>query len=464
MDKVYVSDIIEKPGGMKFSVRILLFVGLAMVFDGFDYMIVSFTMPQITEEMQLGFIATGSLASFSLLGMLIGGFLSGYLADRFGRKHVMNVSIMIYALLTVPIFFVHTYDAFAVCRILSGIGVGAVIPLSVTIVSEYAPTKHRGVFVTMTKTFMMLGWVLAGLTAMYVVPNFGWRMCYLIGGFPFLYGILMHFIMPESVQWLLSKGRTTEALKIVNRINDTLDAPKEGGYTADEILIPEAEKGGQLRQVVSKKYLKVTVGIWLVAFTTCALSYGLTNWMPTILLQSGYSVSASYGYTTLMNLLGCAGAVVAGVAADRLGRIRSAYVAFFLAGLSVVFTAVFGFGGLMIVACIFMGFAINYAYMSPAPITIEAYPTGIRATGQACVTTVARIGGFITPMVIGGALASGSTFSTVLVVFLVPLCLAALFTKLLIKTETKGVAMEDLGTLPSDSLNGGNTSQEGERL
>lgn len=141
MDKVYVSDIIEKPGGMKFSVRILLFVGLAMVFDGFDYMIVSFTMPQITEEMQLGFIATGSLASFSLLGMLIGGFLSGYLADRFGRKHVMNVSIMIYALLTVPIFFVHTYDAFAVCRILSGIGVGAVIPLSVTIVSEYAPTS-----------------------------------------------------------------------------------------------------------------------------------------------------------------------------------------------------------------------------------------------------------------------------------------------------------------------------------
>ena len=77
MGKVYVSDIIEQPGGGRFSARILMLVGLAMVFDGFDYMIVSFTMPQITEEMQLGFIATGSLASFSLLGMLVGGFLSG---------------------------------------------------------------------------------------------------------------------------------------------------------------------------------------------------------------------------------------------------------------------------------------------------------------------------------------------------------------------------------------------------
>jgi len=445
MQKVYVSDIIEKPGGRKFSIHILLFVGLAMVFDGFDYMIVSFTMPQITDEMQLGFIATGSLASFSLLGMLIGGFVSGYLADRFGRKHVMNVSILVYSLLTVPIFFVHSYDAFAICRILSGTGVGAVIPLSVTIVSEYAPTKHRGTFVTITKTFMMLGWVLAGLTAMFVVPNFGWRMCYLIGGFPFLYGILMHFIMPESVQWLLSKGKSAEALKIVNKINSQLDSPKEDGYSIDDIDVPPAKKDGQLRQIVSRKYIKVTTGIWLVAFTTCALSYGLTNWMPTILLQSGYSVSASYGYTTLMNLLGCVGAIVAGIAADHLGRIRSAYIAFLLAGVSVVFTAIFGFEGLMLPACIFMGFAINYAYMSPAPITIEAYPTEIRATGQACVTTVARIGGFITPMAIGGALGSGSTFSTVLVVFLVPLCFAAALTKLLIKKEMKGVAMENLG-------------------
>lgn len=170
MRKEYVSEILEQPGGLRFSIKILIFVGLAMVFDGFDFMIVSFTMPQISAEMELGLIATGSLASFSLIGMLVGGFFSGYLADKLGRKHVLNVSIMIYSILTVPIFFVHSYDLFALCRIFSGVGVGAVIPLSVTLVSEYAPTNHRGAFVTLTKMFMMLGWVLAGLVAMYVVP------------------------------------------------------------------------------------------------------------------------------------------------------------------------------------------------------------------------------------------------------------------------------------------------------
>lgn len=447
MNQVYVSDIIEKPGGFKYSVKMLIFVGIAMVFDGYDFMIVSFTMPQITAEMELGLMATGSLASFSLLGMLIGGFAAGYLADKFGRKHVMNVSIMIYALLTVPIFFVHSYDAFALCRIFSGVGVGAVIPLSVTIVSEYAPTKYRGTFVTITKTFMMIGWVIAGLIAMYVVPNFGWRMCFLIGGFPFIYGIVMYFLVPESVQWLLSKGRNDEAMKIVNRINGKLDNPKAGGYSIEEIKVAPVEQKGQLKQIVSKKYLRATIGIWLVAFATCSLSYGLTNWMPTVLVQNGYSVTASYAYTTLMNALGCVGAVVAGVAADKFGRLKSAYIAFALAALAVVFMATFGMGSMIISACILMGFAINWAYMSPAPITIESYPTEIRATAQACVTTVARIGGLITPMVIGGALQAGSAFTTVLIIFLVPLALAAVFTKVFIKTETKGLVTEQLGNV-----------------
>lgn len=447
MQKVYVSEILEQPGGLRFSIKILIFVGLAMVFDGFDFMIVSFTMPQISQEMELGLIATGSLASFSLIGMLVGGFFSGYLADKFGRKHVLNISIMIYSILTVPIFFVNSYDLFALCRIFSGVGVGAVIPLSVTLVSEYAPTNHRGAFVTLTKMFMMLGWVLAGLVAMYVVPHFGWRLCYLIGGFPFLYGIAMYFMVPESVQWCLRKGKTEEAMKIINKINSKLDHPRPEAYTADEIAVMPAEPQGQMHELLSKKYRRVTIGIWLVAFTTCALSYGLTNWLPTVLVDSGYTVQSSYGLTTLMNALGCVGAICAGVVADKIGRIRSTYLAIGLAAISVVFTAVVGLGyGLMIPAVIFMGFAINYAYTTPQPITIEAYPTEIRATGQACVTTVARIGGLIIPIVIGWALQSGSTFATVLIVFLVPLVLAAVFTKFLIRDETKGAPIEELDT------------------
>ena len=445
MEKVYVSEIFEQPGGMRYSLKILLFDGIGMLFDGFDFMIVSFTMPLIAAEMNLGLIATGSLASWSLVGMLIGGFVSGYLADRFGRRHVLNISIMLYALLTVPIYFVNSFDMFALCRIFSGIGIGAVIPLSVTLASEYAPARHRGSFVTISKMCMMLGWVLAGLVAMYVVPTFGWRVCYLVGGFPFIYGILMYFLVPESVHWLLRKGKEEKALKIINDINSKLDCPREKPYAIDEIKVVPVEQKGQLKALVSKKYLRVTIGIWLVAFATCALSYGLTNWMPTILSTNGYNLSSSYALTTLMNALGCAGALFAGFMADRIGRIKSTYFACGLAIAAVIFMAFAGLGNhWMIPACVFLGFSINYAYTTPQPITIEAYPTEIRATGQACVTTVARIGGLIVPVVIGGLMQSGITFETVLVVFVVPLALAMLFTKFLIRNETKGRIIEEL--------------------
>jgi MFS family permease len=443
--KKYLSDILEEPGGLKYSIKILLFVGVAMIFDGFDFMIVSFTMPQISAEMQLGSISTGSLASFSLIGMLVGGLVSGYLADKFGRKHVLNISIMVYAILTVPIFFVARYDMFALCRIFSGIGIGAVIPLSVTLVSEYAPTAHRGIFVTGTKMFMMLGWVIAGLVAMYVVPNFGWRFCYLIGGFPFLYGIAMYKLVPESAQWLMRKNRPDEALAIANSINDKLDYPKAGGYTLDETTFQPAEPKGQFRTLVSKKYIRVTLGVWFVAFVSCCLSYGLTNWMPTVLVNSGYSLSSSYAMPTMMNAMGCVGALFAGYMADKIGRIKSTYVAAILAIGAVIFMVVLGFGGgHMMLACILMGFAVNYLYTTPQPIVIEVYPTEIRATAQACVTTVARIGGLIIPIAIGGLMQDGLSFATILTAFIVPIALTVVFTKYLIRDETAGRRLEQL--------------------
>lgn len=443
--KIRVSEILEQPGGFKYSLKILLFDGIGMIFDGYDFMIVSFCMPMIMQEMDLGYIATGALSSWSLLGMLIGGFFSGILADKFGRRHVLNVSIMMYALLTIPIYFIHSYDLFAICRICSGMFIGAVIPMSVTLASEYAPTKHRGKWVTISKMCMMLGWVIAGLVAMFVVPRFGWRICFLIGGFPFIYGILMYFLVPESAHWLFRAGKADKAIKIINDINSKLDNPRPEPYTIDEIEFEEVQPKSKLREVVSPKYRRVTIGIWLVAFTTCALSYGLTNWMPTILSQGGYELTSSYALTTIMNAMGCVGTVFAGVMADSFGRIKSTYIACVLAILSVLFMAFFGFGyGLMIPACFLLGFSINYAYMTPQPITIEAYPTEIRATGQACVTTVARIGGLIVPIAIGAVLESGQTFAIAIAFFIIPLLLAMVFTKFLIRNETKGIVVEDL--------------------
>ena len=146
-----------------------------------------------------------------------------------------------------------------------------------------------------------------------------------------------------------------------------------------------------------------------------------------------------------MNAIGCVGAVFAGYMADRVGRIRSTYIAVALSILAVLFLSFCGFGlGWMIPSVIIMGFTINYAFTTPQPITIEVYPTEIRATGQACTTTVARVGGMITPALIGGLMQSGMTFEIVLTVFVIPLLLTVVFTKFLIRNETRGRVIEEL--------------------
>lgn len=447
MKQKYISEIIDQKGGSRFSRMILLLVGIALVFDGYDYMIVAFTMSQIAEEMSLNMITLGSLGSFSLIGMLIGGFISGILADRYGRKRILIAGIICYSLLTIPIYFINSFDLFAICRICSGIGIGAVIPLGATYASEYAPTEKRGLYITLTRCFMMFGWILAGLAAMYFVPKFGWRLCYLVGGLPFVYAIILQFILPESAQWLMGRGRKGEVMVIIDKIQKNLKEPLPG-FTVDHLLaVPQEPKSSlaALKTVVSRPYLRSTVAIWLIAFTTCSLSYGLSNWMPTVLLRSGYDVMASYGYSTLQNCLGIVGGIAAGMMADFIGRRRSAVFSFCLAIIAVLVMAEFGIGGNIIPACMFMGFAINYAYIAPSPITLELYPTEVRATAQACTTTVARIGGVITPIVIGGALQAGSAFTTVLIVFIIPLVIAIFLTVFMLKIETKGTRMEKLG-------------------
>jgi MFS family permease len=148
---------------------------------------------------------------------------------------------------------------------------------------------------------------------------------------------------------------------------------------------------------------------------------------------------------TMMNAMGCVGALFAGYMADKIGRIKSTYVAAILAIGAVIFMVVLGFGGgHMMLACILMGFAVNYLYTTPQPIVIEVYPTEIRATAQACVTTVARIGGLIIPIAIGGLMQDGLSFATILTAFIVPIALTVVFTKYLIRDETAGRRLEQL--------------------
>jgi MFS family permease len=153
-----------------------------MVFDGYDYMVVSYTMPQISAEWALNKVQTGSLSSWSLFGLIIGGACAGIISDKIGRRKTLIYSIAAYSLLTIPIYFCTSFEQFAFFRALAGVGLGACIPVVTTIFSESTPTSRRALFITFGMAWMIVGWVLGGLIPTLLVPHHGWRVCYLIGG------------------------------------------------------------------------------------------------------------------------------------------------------------------------------------------------------------------------------------------------------------------------------------------
>lgn len=192
MGKYTISEVMDSFGVNKFTWHVFFFLGLAMLFDGYDYMIVSYTMPQISAEWALTKVQTGSLSSWSLIGLIIGGAIAGIISDKIGRKKTLTFAIAAYSILTVPIYFVQSFEAFAFFRVLAGIGLGACIPIVTTIFSESTPTKRRALFITFGMAWMIVGWVVAGVVATFLVPKVGWRACYLIGGLPFIYSIFLY--------------------------------------------------------------------------------------------------------------------------------------------------------------------------------------------------------------------------------------------------------------------------------
>lgn len=237
MNRTYISEVIDQLGVSKYTYTMYILVGIALLFDGFDYMIVAYTMPQMAAEWGLSKVQTGSLTSWSLIGLIIGGLTAGIISDRIGRKKTLSIFVAMYSLLTLPIYFVHSFEVFAMLRILSGIGLGACIPIAVTMMTESAPTYKRGFFTSSIMAFYILGWVVAGIVAITIVPVFGWRVCYLIGGIPAFYALILWFKMRESPYWLLSKGREKEAIEVVKTI-EIAARGKAGEWPPGRLIIP----------------------------------------------------------------------------------------------------------------------------------------------------------------------------------------------------------------------------------
>jgi AAHS family 4-hydroxybenzoate transporter-like MFS transporter len=439
-----ISEVMDSFGVNKFTWAVFFFLGMSMVFDGYDYMVVSYTMPQISAEWALNKVQTGSLSSWSLVGLIIGGACAGIISDKIGRKTTLIYSIAAYSLLTVPIYFSTSFGQFALFRVMAGIGLGACIPVVTTIFSETTPTARRALFITFGMAWMIVGWVLGGLIPTLLVPHYGWRVCYLIGGIPLLYAVLLYLRMRESAYWLANKGRKREAIEMLayieNRATGTMTL-----RDPDDLVVPPAPAIVGPKALFSKDYRRITAGVWITYFCGCFTVYGLNAWLPSLMLEKGFELTSAYGLAIANNGAAVIANCSTGFVAEIIGRRWNLIMSFLLSGISIVLMTLVGGGFAAILAAgIFMGFAINYAITAVQPLMAEGYPTEFRNTGVAWCQAFGRVGGALAPIVAGAIMGMQLGLKVSFLFYVIPAVIGALAAFLFVRKETKGKSLDQL--------------------
>lgn len=418
--------------------------GLALMFDGFDLTVYGTVLPGlrvggsdavgwwssgITGGQPLDPSVAGQLGSYALIGVMFGSLAAGAIGDRLGRKKLIVAGIIWFSIGMFITAFAESVAFFGVMRLITGLGLGALLATAGATMAEFAPAGKRNFYNAVVYSGIPAGGVLAALLGLLLLDDIGWRGMFMIGATPILFLFPMALaLLPESPRWLLSRGKVDQAVAISRRTGVPLhEHQKFGGVPVSDDLHLElkAEEKVGFAGIFSHKYLVGTIFLGLMSFSGLLLTYGLNTWLPAIMGQhfedAGFGADTAKAYGLWFLLLLNGGAVVGGViasrVADKAGPQRVVASTFTLAAITLglmtfgfpipvllAFIAVAGVGVLGTQVLIY-GFSSNY------------FDTKVRAAGVAWVSGFGRLGGIFGPLIGGWLAAAGMTGAAAFYVF-----------------------------------------------
>ncbi|ALX66956.1 MFS transporter [Microbacterium sp. XT11] len=423
--------------------RLLTGSGVGWALDAMDVGLISFVLAALTQQWDLSKTEAGWVASVGFIGMAVGAALGGLIADRLGRRQVFALTLLIYGVATGASALVGSLALLLMLRFFVGLGLGAELPVASTYVSEFAPARIRGRLIVVLEAFWAVGWTASAVIGFLVIPASaeGWRWAFALGALPAAYAVIVRWVMPESPRWLASRGRIAQADRIVAEFE------ADAGIVAGPAIRKEPPSRAiavtaraRLTTLWKPEFRVRTASLWLVWLCVNFAYYGAFIWIPSILVDAGFGLVRSFGFTLIITLAQIPGYAAAAWLIEVWGRRVTLSV--FLAG-SAVSAVVFGTASSE-VGIIAAGMALSFfnlgAWGALYAVSPEIYPTSLRATGSGWAAGVGRIASIVAPLTVPVLLAAGGA-PTLFAVFAICFVVAAIAAWGL--TDSRGAALDD---------------------
>ncbi|MEJ2110248.1 MAG: MFS transporter [Acidobacteriota bacterium] len=394
-------DIIDRNPLSRFQIRTIVLGGLVLFTDGFDAQTIGFLAPSIADGTHIPVDTFGPIFSASLIGLMIAAMLAGPIADRWGRKWPIIFSTVTLAVFSILTAHSSTFNQLLLFRFLTGLGLGGALPTVVALIFEYVPRRLMAVTVTVLFCGLPLGGFICGMLSSRMVPVWGWQSVFYVGGvLPLIIALLLIALLPESVQFLSQQsGNPEKAAKLIRKI-----VPSKA-VTIDSISFtaPSAEsRGVPVKHLFTGGRAAGTVLLWIPNFMNLLLMYVILNWFPTLLIQTGMSVSEGVTATAFFSLGGILGTLVEGFLIKFRGMYKVLLTEFMLCGLFIAALSVWADTWLLVMVLAFLlGLLVIGAQAGLNVLAAEYYPTSIRSTGVGWALGMGRIGSILGPILAG---------------------------------------------------------------
>ena len=384
-----------------FQIRLLLTCAAVLFLDGFDTQAIGYVAPALAKEWGLSKGSLGPVFSAGLFGLMIGALVFGPLADRIGRRKIIIFSTLAFGIGTLATSVIDDVDSLLAIRFLTGLGLGGAMPNAVAMTSEFSPRRRRATMVMIMFCGFSVGAALGGFLAAALIPQFGWRSVFVVGGVaPLLLVPILALRLPESVRFLALTGRAHE------RVAELLGfiSPRAVFAPATQFVVHEAELAGiPVLHLFRDGRTLVTLLLWVVFFMSLLDLYFLSNWLPTVLNDLGASVSEAAAIGSMLQVGGVVGTFALGSIIDRFS-FRALALVYFIAVFAVGAIGQLGHSAVFVTMAIFAaGFCIVGGQIAANALAATFYPTSVRATGVGWALGIGRVGSIVGPLV-GGAL------------------------------------------------------------